>query len=89
MRAKFHKEIIKLENTTLDIAFAPLDPRQEDWYGLGMDALLNSANVRYVFPMHFRDKPEIIQKYINDTDTHSSAIIMNVSKPGQSWSLDI
>ena len=89
MRAYFNKEISKLEKTNLDIAFAPLDPRQEEWYSLGMDALLSSTSVRYVFPMHFWNKPEIIQKYINDTDTHSSAIIMNVSKPGQSWSLDI
>lgn len=90
MRAKFNKEISRLENTTLDIAFAPLDPRQEEWYGLGMDALLNSANVRYMFPMHFWEKPEIIQKYNKDSEAiKSSAIIMDVGKQGQSWSLEI
>ncbi len=90
MRAKFNKEISRLENTTLDIAFAPIDPRQEEWYGLGMDALLKSANVRYMFPMHFWEKPEIIQKYKKDTEAiKSSAIIMDVGKQGQSWSLEI
>lgn len=90
MRARFHKEISKLEKTNIDIAFAPLDPRQEDWYCLGLDKLLDSANVRYVFPMHFWDKPEIVQRYKNDSKTSkSSAIIMDVSKQGQAWSLEI
>lgn len=90
MRANFHKEILKLENINIDIAFAPLDPRQEEWYGLGMDALLNSANVSLVFPMHFWDKPEIIKKYINESNADKlSAIIMDIEQEGQTWSIEI
>ncbi len=90
MRANFHKEILKLENINIDIAFAPLDPRQEEWYGLGMDALLNSANVNLVFPMHFWNKPEIIQKYINESNADKlSAIIMDIEQEGQTWSIEI
>ena len=35
MRAIFIKEIDKLNNVNIDLAFAPLDPRQEEvwpWY---------------------------------------------------------
>lgn len=90
MKARFYKEISKLENKNIDIAFAPLDPRQEEWYGLGMDLLLKSSNVKYVFPMHFWEKPEIIQKYINEIDVdNTSTTIMDIKQEGQKWSIDI
>ena len=89
MKAKFDKELSQLKDSNIDIAFAPLDPRQEEWYSLGMDRLLDSANVRYVFPMHFWDKPEIIKKYKNDNADKLTTIIMDIDKQRQSWSLDI
>lgn len=90
MRAIFMKEIAKLENRNIDLAFAPLDPRQEEWYDLGMDALLDTANVNYVFPMHFWDKPEIIQRYIDSIEANRlSSKIMTINKQGQNWSLEI
>jgi L-ascorbate metabolism protein UlaG (beta-lactamase superfamily) len=90
MKAKFNKEMLKLENKNIDIAFAPLDPRQEEWYGLGMDVLLDTANVAYVFPMHYWDKPDTIQMYKRDSEAKQlSAIIMDVEQPGQCWSIDI
>lgn len=87
MRAAFHKEISKLKNSRIDIAFAPLDPRQEDWYRLGMDALLNTVDVKYVFPMHFWDKYETIQRYKNEVDDKYSCKIMDIRHKGQNWSL--
>ena len=55
-----------------------------------MDALLDSANVSHVFPMHFWDKPEIIQKYMNETNADKlSAIIMDIEQEGQTWSIEI
>ena len=90
MRSRFLSEISKLKGSNIDIAFVPLDPRQEECYGLGMDELLKSVDVKYVFPMHFWDKPEIIQKYINETDvSRLSTMIMDIKKQGQSWSIEI
>ena len=90
MRAKFNKEMSKLKNQAIDVAFAPLDPRQEEWYGLGMDALMDTAKVRYVFPMHFWDKPEVIQKYRQESEAKLSAVkFMDINHGGQSWSLEI
>ena len=53
MRAIFIKEIDKLNNVNIDLAFAPLDPRQEEWYGLGIDELLSRAKINYLFPCIF------------------------------------
>lgn len=90
MRANFYKEISKLENINIDVAFVPLDPRQEEWYGLGMDALLNTTKVSYVFPMHFWDKPETVGKYKKDMEAKQiSANIMDVNQEGQNWSINI
>lgn len=88
MKANFQKEISKIKGINIDVAFAVLDPRQEEWYGLGMDELLNNVIVRYVFPMHFWGKPEVIQMYKNERKT-ISATIMEVEKQGQSWSIEI
>lgn len=90
MRARFLREISKLEGSYIDIAFAPLDPRQEEWYHLGMDELIKGTDVKYLFPMHFWDKPEIIQIYINEPGISKlSTTIMDIKKQGQQWSIEI
>ena len=90
MKANFQKEILKLKDLTIDLAFAPLDPRQDDWYRLGVDELLNNANVNYLFPMHLWDKLETIQKYKDETDNKNLSVnIMDIKKQGQNWSLEL
>lgn len=63
MTANFQKQMTLLNNLSIDVAFAPLDPRQEEWYHLGLDALLDTANIKYVFPMHFGQHTSIIGQY--------------------------
>lgn len=90
MKALFEKELAKIKGMNIDVAFAPLDPRQEEWYGLGLDALLDNVNVKYVFPMHFWGKPEFIQKYKKERKNKpADAMIMDVENPGQSWNICI
>lgn len=88
MRANFEKEIIKLKDVFIDVAFAPLDPRQEEWYYMGMESLLTTARVKYAFPMHFWNKPDIVDQFKKDYGTtFSNTMIMDVSEDGQSWIL--
>lgn len=90
MKAIFMKEICKLDNMHINVAFAPLDPRQEEFYGLGMDELLDHAKVDYVFPMHFWEQPDTIKKYKKEREVKDiSATIMDVKDPGQYWNLEI
>jgi len=90
MKAKFEKELSKIKGKNIDVAFAPLDPRQEEWYGLGMDALLDNVNVRYVFPMHFWDRTETVQLYKKERATKpTKTTIVEVEKQGQSWNINI
>ena len=66
MTADYKKEIEYLKGRTLDIAFTPLDPRQGNEYALGMNYLLNTAEVKHVFPMHCWDDISIIDKYLQE-----------------------
>jgi L-ascorbate metabolism protein UlaG (beta-lactamase superfamily) len=90
MTAMFNKEMDILKDSSIDIAFAPLDPRQEEWYHLGLDKLLSTAKVRYVFPMHFWEKPEIIEQYKRERSTYcNNVIIMEIHQNGQNWNIEI
>ena len=89
MKANFDKEISTLKDVTIDIAFAPLDPRQSEWYYLGLEQLLYTANVKYVFPMHFWDQPEIIQQFKRDRIAYTNhAEILDLHQSGQKWKID-
>lgn len=90
MTAMFNKEMDIIKDIAIDVAFAPLDPRQEEWYYLGMDKLLSATRVRYVFPMHFWGTPEIIQHFKKERSMHlHNATVMDVEYDGQSWSIEI
>jgi len=86
MTGRYKKEMEYLSGKTLDLAFSPLDPRQEEWYRKGADYLLRIACIRYFFPMHFWDDYSTIRKYIdgnNEIPAHTT--VMMVEKEGQNW----
>ncbi|MHB8127877.1 MAG: MBL fold metallo-hydrolase [Mobilitalea sp.] len=90
MTAMFNKEMDVLKDIPIDIAFVPLDPRQEEWYYLGLEKFLNCAKVRYVFPMHFWEKPEIIGQYKRERSMYANnATIMDIDRNGQKWKIEI
>ncbi|NCB93297.1 MAG: MBL fold metallo-hydrolase [Clostridia bacterium] len=53
MTAKFKREIEKLKGIKVDLAFLPLDQRQENWSCKGMEYFLENIGADHVFPMHF------------------------------------
>ncbi len=88
MTAKFNAQMKLLEGKWIDIAFAPLDPRQEEWYYLGLEKLLNTAKLGRVYPMHFWGKPEIIQQFkLERSLNFNGADVIEVQYPGQSWDI--
>lgn len=90
MKAMFDKEMQKLKDITIDIAFAPLDPRQEEYYYMGLVELLETARVKYVFPMHCWGEFDIIKQFRKEWPMYCNAsIIMDVDRDGQQWGLDI
>lgn len=64
MTGSYRHEIQKLKDIPIDIAFLPLDPRQEDHYARGILYFLKHVSVKEVYPMHYWQKPEIIEKFL-------------------------
>lgn len=89
MTAMFQKEMTQLIDIPIDIAFAPLDPRQEEWYYMGLESLINTAKVRYVFPMHFWDKPSVISQFkLEKIRALDDTQIIDIESEGQNWRFD-
>ena len=66
MEGSFKAEIKKIRDRHFDIAFLPLDPRQEDSYWKGMQFFLENVSVAEAYPMHFWEEPEIIDRYLKE-----------------------
>lgn len=63
MEKKFMNQMEKLRGRNIDIAFVPLDPRQEEDADKGMEVFLSVTNTRYAFPMHCWEQYDIIEKF--------------------------
>jgi len=53
MANRYRKEIDKLRDYAVDLAFIPVDPRLEDQYAWAIDYLMRNVDVKHVVPMHF------------------------------------
>jgi L-ascorbate metabolism protein UlaG (beta-lactamase superfamily) len=90
MTIRFKDQMIALKDLPIDVAFAPLDPRQEDYYYFGLESLLSTAKVKYVFPMHFWDQPLIIQQYKKERASFMyDTEVIEVQQCGQKWHIQI
>ena len=61
-----------LNGCPIDMACVPLDPRQEEFYACGMLGFLRSVSANNVYPMHFWDQPEVLDRFLNDYPEHST-----------------
>ena len=51
-----------------------LDPRQERDYDRGLKFFLENVSVKKVFPMHYWEKPEIIDVFLKDYPQYENQI---------------
>ncbi len=63
MSALFKRAMEKIGGRDIYLAFAPLDPRQGQYYKLGMDYLLNAAPITYAVPMHMWGEYDLVDQY--------------------------
>ena len=66
MIGNYRREIDKLRGGPVDCAFVPLDPRQEEDYARGLLYVLKTLAPKHVFPMHYWEKPEIIDRFLRE-----------------------
>ncbi len=63
MERAYKREIHKLEDKKIHLAFVPMDPRQGKYQELGIDYFLQHTNADYVFPMHMWQDYSGIHEY--------------------------
>jgi L-ascorbate metabolism protein UlaG (beta-lactamase superfamily) len=81
MEVDYKREIDKLENRQIDLAFVPLDPRLESAYSYGLDYFLEKTETKVVFPMHFWGDTDVIKRY--KKDYRGSTEVMEIEKEGE------
>lgn len=74
MTKAYRSQIDKLAGMRVDVAFHPLDPRQEKDYARGLLYFLEKVIPGAVYPMHYWKKPQIIQQFIGEYPQYSSVI---------------
>lgn len=89
MQKKYRMEIDKIKGMHFDVAFVPLDSRQEENYHWGMDYFLENTSQGYVFPMHMWDTYEWIEKY-KETEKGKEwgQSIVRIERPLQVFSIE-
>ncbi|MDL2302420.1 MBL fold metallo-hydrolase [Lachnospiraceae bacterium OttesenSCG-928-D06] len=90
MEANFKREINKMKDRTIDIAFMLLDSRQEEYNYLGMEYLLQKADVKYIFPMHMWGDYSGIQRFKEEKMPHimkKEMVMMDIKEEGQEFTL--
>lgn len=84
MRRKYQSEIDKIRLEKIDIAFVPLDSRQGQQFYWGFDYFMKHTDARTVFPMHFWEDYECIERLIcMDVSEAYRDRIMRIKNPGQ------
>ncbi|MGI6642553.1 MAG: MBL fold metallo-hydrolase [Bacillota bacterium] len=90
MTAAFSEQMNHLRGIPIDIAFVPLDPRQEEYYHLGLEALLNTTKVKRAFPMHFGREVSVIERYKREREANlRGTVLMDIERAGQEWEIDL
>ncbi|WP_350343013.1 MBL fold metallo-hydrolase [Proteinivorax tanatarense] len=59
--ADYKKELKKLSNKKIDIAFIPVDPRLGEFYHLAVQYFAKNITVSTIFPMHFTQSPKEVE----------------------------
>lgn len=86
MMRRYFAELEKLAGETPDLAFVPLDPRQGERYGWGLDAFMRKVSARVVFPMHFWEDYGVFDRFFSDSKSEPyRERIQRIRKPGETF----
>ena len=88
MKALYQSELELLKGKDIDVAFVPLDPRQDTDFDLGMKYFFQAGGAEHVFPMHMWGDYSVVPLF-KSTPTYRDYAphVMDVSQPGQSFQL--
>lgn len=76
MTLRFEKEMQKIKNKHFDVAFLPLDPRQEEYFYLGFNYFMQNTDTDKAYAMHFWKDNSVIDrlKLMDCSETYRNKI---------------
>ncbi|MFO7635684.1 MAG: MBL fold metallo-hydrolase, partial [Clostridia bacterium] len=66
MEQSYKEEIRKLEGTTIDVAFIPVDPRLGKHRYLSLDHFMDAVKPGKAYPIHFQDSGQVLRAMEKD-----------------------
>lgn len=88
MKRNYRYEISKMEGQAIDVAFVPLDPRQEEQYYWGMDYFMKHTDTKVVFPMHMWGHYEVWERLMENPEASSYRDkVMRITKAPQEFEI--
>lgn len=87
MTADYKKEMEFLEGKQIDLAFTPLDPRQEGDYALGINYLAEHTEISHLIPMHFWDDFSVMDRYLKEYPVDKKTQFYTIKQDGQRWEI--
>lgn len=89
MRRNFQYEINKLQDISIDVAFLPLDPRQDMAYDWGLRYFMKGTRTKAVFPMHFWGHYEVFDRLaLEEQSEEDRQKIYRIEREGQVFNLE-
>ena len=86
MRKGYRRQIEKLADKKIDVAFVVLDPRQGEAFSAGMTWFLERVQAGHIFPMHCWDDYRVIEKYKKLKEAEPYVYkIYDIEAPGASF----
>lgn len=85
----YKDELKLLDGKEIDVAFVPLDPRQDADFDLGMKYFFEAAGAKHVFPMHMWDDYSVVPLF-KSTPTYRdyAPAVMDITGPGQTFEIE-
>ena len=74
LTSAYRAEIRKIKGMYFDVAFVPLDPRQEGHYADGILYFLENVDCNAIFPMHYWGDASVIKRFITEHPQYKSRI---------------
>ena len=88
MKRNYRYEIGKIEGQAIDVAFVPLDPRQEEQYYWGMDYFMKHTDTKVGFPMHMWGHYEVWERLMENPEASSYRDkVMRITKAPQEFEI--
>lgn len=86
MKARYTREIDKIEGRLVEVAFLPVDYRLGDYIADGPAYFLDKVKVNHIFPMHMWKEFDYIEVFKNKAGIEKYADkVYTANEPGLTW----